>query len=191
MKKITMILSAVTLIACSCSNEQGKDSVEKADSTNKKNMETPSNQPVVTDEASSAFLVDAVNGGMTEVQLGEMAQQKAVNEKVKAFAGMMVHDHSNVNDQVKALAAQRNVTLPSMIGESKQKDVSGLAKKSGNDFDKAYMTEMVKAHESTIDMYEKADGKVNDTEVKTFIANTLPKVRAHLDSAKAIRKMIK
>lgn len=191
MKKITVVLSAITIIMWSCSNEKGKDSVEKADSANKAKVESPGNEPLATDEASSSFMVDAANGGMLEVQLGEMAQQKALDQRVKDFAAMMVHDHSGVNDQVKALAARRNVTLPSMVGEEKQKDIADLTKKSGREFDKSFMKKIVNDHESTINMFEKAETKVNDTEVKTFITNTLPKLRNHLDSAKVIQKALK
>ena len=50
---------------------------------------------------------------------------------------------------------------------------------------------MVKKHESTIDMYEKAVNKLNDGDVEAFITNTLPKVREHLNSAKAIKDLLK
>ena len=55
----------------------------------------------------------------------------------------------------------------------------------------SFMTAMVKKHEATIDMFEKAANDSKDSDVKTFINNTLPKVREHLDSAKAIRKELK
>ena len=53
------------------------------------------------------------------------------------------------------------------------------------------MTAMVKDHQEAIDLFEKASGNVKDSEVKTFIDNTLPKLRMHLDSAKAVQKAIK
>ncbi|HXR80973.1 MAG TPA: DUF4142 domain-containing protein, partial [Saprospiraceae bacterium] len=107
------------------------------------------------------------------------------------FGSMMVHDHSAANEKVKALAAQRNVTLPAAVSEESQKDIKDCSAKTGKDFDKAYMTAMVKKHEATIDMFEKAANDSKDSDVKTFINNTLPKVREHLDSAKAIRKNLK
>jgi putative membrane protein len=191
MKKVTAALLAMTVVICACNNES-KDSVEKADSANKANIDSPGvKRPVMADEETSSFLVKAANGGMTEVQLGQMAQQKGADQKVKDFAAMMVHDHSAVNEQVKALAAQRNVILPDSISDENKKEMNDLGKKIGRAFDKAYINAMVKGHESTIDLFEKAEEKVNDTEVRTFINNTLPKVRNHLDSAKAIQKSMK
>jgi len=184
----------MSLVTWACDNE-AKDPVEKADSINEAKIEkvdSQSTQPTVqADENTASFLVKAANGGMTEVQLGEIAQQKATNQKVKDFGSMMVHDHSAANEKVKALAAQRNVTLPAAVSEESQKDIKDCSAKTGKDFDKAYMTAMVKKHEATIDMFEKAANDSKDSDVKTFINNTLPKVREHLDSAKAIRKNLK
>jgi putative membrane protein len=191
MKKITSLLFAVCLFTWACNNET-KDSVEKADSTNQANLDSGNAQkPVVTDEATSSFLVEAANGGMAEVEMGKLAQQKGKAESVKNFGAMMVRDHSAAGDKVKNYASQRNVTLPAMMGDDMQKKMDDLNKKSGADFDKSYINGMVKDHETDIDMFEKAGDKVNDTEIKSFISGILPTLRMHLDSAKAIQKRLK
>jgi putative membrane protein len=123
--------------------------------------------------------------------LGELAQQKARNQKVKDFGSMLSKDHSGVNNQVKALAAQRYVTLPDSISDENKKTKEDLGKKSGADFDRSFMRAIVKDHEDDIDLFEKASGTVKDAEIKTFIDNTLPKLRNHLDSAKAVQKGLK
>lgn len=189
-KKSIAIALPFLLLAC---NNEGKDSVEKADSANEAKMDSNSttSQTLQTDEASSSFLVKAADGGMTEVRLGELGQQKASNTGVKRFASMMVHDHTGANDQVKTLAAQRNVTLPDAPASDNQKKVDDMAKKTGKDFDKSFMDAMVNDHEKTIDLFKDASGKANDADVKAFADNTLPKLQMHLDSAKAIRKMLK
>ncbi len=194
MKKVTAALFVAALFTWACNSNETKDSVEKADSTNQANIDSSGNssKPTVTADAeTSGFLVKAADAGMAEVQLGQSAQSKAVNPRVKDFAAMMVHDHSAANDQVKSFASQRSVVLPDSVGDAHKKTMNDLAKKTGKDFDKAYMDAMVKGHESVVDMFEKSADKVNDTEVKTFINNTLPTIKAHLDSAKAIRKALK
>ena len=191
MKTILFLLFAMSLLTWACDNE-AKDPVAKADSINEARIDSPGVQPgVVADESTASFLVKAANGGMTEVKLGELAQQKATSQKVKEFGSMMVHDHSAVNDKVKTLAAQRNVTLPTAVSEESQREINECSEKSGSEFDKAYIAAMVKKHEATIDMYENAANDAKDVEVKSFIDNTLPKVKEHLDNAKAIRKELK
>jgi putative membrane protein len=191
MKKRSLAF-ALPFLLLACNNE-GKDSVDKADSANAAKMDSNSttSQTLQTDEASSSFLVKAADGGMTEVRLGELAQQKASSKMVKDYGTMLIHDHSAANDKVKALAAQRNVTLPDGPGNENQESIDNLAKRTGKDFDKAFMDAMQRDHEKDIDMFKDASNKVNDADVKTFVNNTLPTLQMHLDSAKAIRKSLK
>ena len=189
MKKTSLLIAGATMFLFACNNES-KDSVQKADSANEQQRETMPENAVV-DESSSSFVVDAANGGMAEVELGKLGQEKASSQKVKDFAKMMVEDHTGVNGEVKALAAKKNITLPADITQDKKDKAADLSKKTGKDFDKAYMDVMVDEHESTISMFEKKSNDVKDAEVKALIDGTLPKLKSHLDMAKTIRDGLK
>ncbi len=54
-----------------------------------------------TTAADSMFVKKAAQGGLAEVELGQLATQKAANEEVKKFGQRMVDDHSKANDQLK------------------------------------------------------------------------------------------
>lgn len=191
MKTQKWFILAMTVGVLACNNE-ASDSVEKADSANQEKLDSPSvAQPIGADKESADFLVDAANMGMAEIELGKLAQEKARNQRVKDFGAMMVSDHTNASNEVMSLASQRNVTLPDSVSDKKRKDKEDLAKKSGADFDKAFMRKMVDDHNETIDLFQKASDNVKDNAVKTFVDNTLPKLRNHLDSAKAIQKGLK
>lgn len=191
MKAHKWLVFAAALGVMACNNE-ASDSVERADSANEAKLDSPSaTQSIGADEESASFLVKAANMGMAEVDLGKLAGEKARNQKVKDFGAMMVSDHTNANNEVKSLASQRNISLPDSVSDEKRKDKEDLAKKSGANFDKAFMEAMVDDHNETIDLFEKASNNVKDNTVKTFIDNTLPKLRNHLDSAKAIQKGLK
>jgi putative membrane protein len=189
MKKISLLLllalSAWTFQAC---NDEGKgsDSVENANETNE-TKETASTTP----EDDSEFLVEAASGGMMEVQAGELASTKAQHPRVKAFGAMMVRDHSKANEELKALAGSKNITIPTTPGEEHQKHVNELNQKSGKDFDDAYMSMMVDDHQEDVDKFEKASNNAKDAAVKAFAAKTLPVLRMHLDSAKAVNDGLK
>jgi putative membrane protein len=186
------IAFASVLAACNSNTDSAKDSVDVADSANKANMDSSTaQQPISTDAESSAFLVEAADGGMAEVHLGSLAQQQARYQGVKDFGSMMVRDHSAAGDKIKMLASQRNVTLPTTVSDKNQKMFDDLSKKKGADFDKAYMDHMVKDHEEDIDAFKKAADKVNDADVKALINATIPTLQTHLDSAKAVRKRLK
>lgn len=195
-KKLLFLLLPLALFACN--NGSNKDSEEKADSANEAksdsadNMDTTAggNAVMPVDESTAKFLVDVADVNMTEVQLGQIAKEKATNARVKNFADMMVTDHTNATNELKTLAASKNVTLPSAISDDHQRKIDNLNKKTGKDFDKAYMDMMEDGHESTISDFKKnTDNK--DADVKAFVNKTLPTLQMHLDSAKAIKKALK
>jgi len=197
MKKILIPLTAVFFLASCGNNASTKDSVEKADSANEQKADTSSNssaavkEPIKTDEESTSFLVKAANGGMAEVALAQLAKEKATDTAVQHFADMMIADHSAANEKVKALAAERNVTLPAAPSDDEQKKAADLGKKTGKDFDKDYVNAMVKGHEETLDLFKKVSGKTSDGAVKAFADNTIPTLEHHLMRIKDIKKGMK
>lgn len=141
-------------------------------------------------EEDSKFAVDAANGGLAEVQLGKIAQDKGSSPKVKEFAKMMVADHTKANDELKKLAESKNITLPTAAGEEMQKATADISAKNGNDFDKAYIAQMVKDHEKTVKLFEDGQKNVKDAEMKAFIGKTLPVLKTHLDHVKNLDKTV-
>jgi putative membrane protein len=195
MKKITCILlitcSAFVLNACN----SNKDSKEKADSTNTA-QDSIHNKQVGTGDWSisgpdAKFAVAAANGGMAEVELGKLAQEKAASQAVKDFGAMMVNDHSKANMEMKQLADSKKVVLPDSIGKDEQKLKQELATKSGADFDKAYVDAMVEDHKKDIAEFEEARGKVQYPEMQALIDKALPMLKMHLEAIQKIKSQIK
>jgi putative membrane protein len=184
MKKTLIVLSLAfpALMAC---NNNSKSTVEKADSINEVNRDSSSMTAI--DEAGSTFLTKIADAGMAEVEIATLAEQKAGPASVKSFAAMLVHDHTAVNQEVKTIASAKNVVLPDSISAEKRKDVDGLVQKKGTDYDKSFVNAMIDKHEGGISLFEKTLADTKDADVKTFINNTLPKLRMHLDSAKALK----
>jgi putative membrane protein len=191
-KKSLLYALPFLLFACNDEGKEIKDSVEVADSVNEMREEKADSTGVVqaADTETADFLVKAADGGMAEVKLGELAKQKAMLPKVKGMGDMMSTDHHKVNEEVKKLASQRNVSLPATIGDDKQKDIDAMAAKTGKDFDKAYVRYMIKDHEQDIALFKRAIDKVHDADVRTFANNTLPKLQEQLDSFKTVQKII-
>jgi putative membrane protein len=143
------------------------------------------------DKDDQEFLTKAAEGGIAEVNLGQLAASKATSDDVKTFGNQMVSDHGKANDELKNLAQQKNVVLPTGPGKEGEDANGKLSGKSGKDFDKAYMDDMVKDHEKDIKEFEKASKNAKDPDVKTWATNTLPTLKHHLDMAKATQKKIK
>jgi putative membrane protein len=144
-----------------------------------------SNVAVVQDN----FWVDAAQGGMAEVELAKLAQQKSQNAEVKKFAQMMITDHSKANDELKSIAAKKNITLPTDIGSHKS-TLDELSKLSGAEFDKEYVEAMVDDHEEDVEMFESKSSS-SDADIKSFASKTLPTLKKHLEAIKAIQSKMK
>jgi putative membrane protein len=128
----------------------------------------------------------AAVGGMAEVELGKLATEKASNDDVKKFGQRMVDDHSKANDQLKQLASQKGVTVPSDL-EAKDKALKDrLSKLSGTEFDRAYMKNMVRDHNKDVAEFRKESKSAKDNDLKNFASQTLPTLEDHLKQAKSI-----
>ncbi|MGN7823953.1 DUF4142 domain-containing protein [Chitinophaga sp. 22536] len=189
MKKVTLLATAVlgAWMLSSCNNNARNPQNEKPVDSAQDINETV--KPV--DNNSSEFAVKAANGGMMEVEMGKLAQEKAVNPRVKAFAAMMVSDHSKANDELKELAGKKNITLPAELSTETKDHMDKLSKKTGKDFDKDYMDMMVDDHDKDVKEFDKAANNLEDADLKSWASKTLPTLRTHQDSAKAIKSALK
>jgi putative membrane protein len=128
---------------------------------------------------------------MAEVALGKLASEKATNAQVKEFAQMMITDHTKVNDELTAIAKTKNITLPATVDEEHQKKMDDLSKKSGADFDKAYVNAMVDGHKKVLDMMKDEAKNGKDADLKAFAEKTAPAVQTHLDAINKIHDSMK
>ncbi len=133
-------------------------------------------------------MIEAASGGMYEVELGKLARQKAQTQAVKDFAPQMVTDHGKANEQLKALASAKGITLPATISDKHQKDYDNFTEKEAADFDKDYIDQMVKDHKKDVNAFEKAAKNLDDPDVKAFASNTLPTLKEHLTMAEQIQE---
>ncbi|MFB9841919.1 DUF4142 domain-containing protein [Mucilaginibacter ginsenosidivorans] len=195
MKRLSLIMMVVfTAFAFQACQNKAKDSTDSADSANM-TKDTSTNAAatggIAVDENDAKFVTTAANDGMTEVTLGKVAEQKAANSRVKGFADMMVTDHTKAGEALAALAKTKNITLPAAPNADSQKAIDDLSKKSGKDFDKAYVDAMVDGHEKAVKLFTDASENCKDADLKAFATNTLPTLKMHLDSIKAIKASMK
>lgn len=131
------------------------------------------------------FMMKAAQGGMMEVQVAQMAQQKAASDDVKQFARQLEQDHSKANDQLKKIAQERGVDLPNDIGQHQQ-HVAKLQNLSGEEFDRAFMKMQVQHHKKDINEFKKHANRSMDTNLKEFANAQLPVLQQHYERAQQI-----
>jgi putative membrane protein len=137
------------------------------------------------------FLREAAEGGQAEVELGQLAKQKAVDPSVKSFGDRMITDHSKANDELKSLASQKGATLPATLSHSERSSLDRLQKATGKDFDKEYVSTMVKDHKKDVKDFEDASKDLKDPDLKAFASKTLPTLQEHLRMAQDLENTVK
>jgi putative membrane protein len=195
MKNLFNLLVAtllVTAVSCNSNNTKAdsnaSNSTDAAVDSNKKELEAKDSTQVLDD---SKFAVEAANGGMMEVELGKLAQNKAIAADAAKFANMMVADHSKANNELKAIAGTKVITLPAILDNKTQKDYDDFSKMKREEFDKAYIEYMVKDHKEDIELFQKEADNGKVPELKAFAAKTLPILKHHLEMAEQASNTVK
>jgi putative membrane protein len=134
--------------------------------------------------SDSDFAKDAAQGGVADVKLGQLAQDKGTSDAVKEFGKRMVDDHSAANDKLKSIAQQESVNLPTNLNKKDQATYDKLSKLSGDAFDRAYARDMVKDHQDDIAAFRQEVSNGQDPQIKSFASGTLPTLQDHLKMAR-------
>jgi len=132
------------------------------------------------------FVHEAAIGGMAEVELGKLAQQKAQSADVKEFGQRMEQDHGAANQQLMAIASAKGIDMPKQLDRENKQLRDKLAKADGAAFDREYMQAMVKDHKKDIKEFEKQAKSGKDADLKNFAQTTLPTLKQHLQMAQEI-----
>jgi len=143
-----------------------------------------------TDSTGKSFIKDAYQDGLAEIKMGELGVGKTANPEVKNFAQRMIDDHTAANTELKSMADLKSVEVasgPSLMAQGKTKL---LDTKSGGDFDKAFVNDMVSDHEKAVKSFEKAATESSDPDVKAFANKTLPTLKSHLSMAQELQQKI-
>lgn len=190
MKKLNLIITAACAVMAmqACKNNAKSGATDSTTTITSDVTKTDSTTMAPVDTGDASFATKAAVGGMTEIALSKAAQQQATSQKVKDFASMMITDHTAAADKLSVIAKTKGITLPTAPDSTKQNIINNISKKTGKDFDKAYVDQMVKDHEETLDMFKKAQTSVKDTSLRAFFTNTTPVIQKHLDAIKAIKK---
>jgi putative membrane protein len=164
-------------------SDQDKAQGEKVKES-KSQARTPGPAKTTLANRDKQFVTKAASGGKLEVELGRLATERAASDDVKKFGQRMVDDHSKVNDQLMQLANTKGLTLSTELDPKHKATIDRMSKLSGADFDRAYMSEMVKDHTEDVALFERQSTQATDPEVKAFAEKTLPTLREHLQLAR-------
>jgi len=149
----------------------------------------PSTAPTSQDFAEKAFVTKALEGGAAEVQLGQLAQEKSQSNDVKQFGQKMVNDHSQMADKwLKPVAQKLGVSEPKGPSKKDKKEIAKLQALSGDDFDREYITMMVKDHQQDLKDFNDEAQAAQDPNVKQIAQQGSNIISQHLQLIEQIAK---
>jgi putative membrane protein len=137
------------------------------------------------DHRDTAFIKDASQGGLAEVEMGRVAEQQAQNPQVKQLGQRLVQDHSKANQQLMQIAQQEGVNLPADTSRKESHAEKQLQGKTGAAFDKAFVEHALTDHEKDIRKFQTELQNTQNPQLKAWIEQTLPSLRQHLEMARA------
>lgn len=137
------------------------------------------------------FVEEAAIGGMAEVELGQLASQRGQDPAVKDFGNRMVSDHTPANQRLMTIAATLGITPPDKLDFMHRHTSKKLAKADTQDFDEDYIDSQVKDHKKMIELMEDQAKDGQNSDLKQFASDMLPRVRDHLQMAEQIQQQLK
>jgi putative membrane protein len=185
-----LLMCGLTAVAQRPGGGSGGSQPNQGGSGGTMNSPTPNTTNTVapgeTSPQDRAFLKDALEGGMTEVQLAQVALQKTANSDVKQYAQRMVDDHTKMGDQLKPIAEQIGVKVPDGLSKKDKAMVAKLQALNGDEFDKAYMKGMVKDHKADLNDFRIEADQGSNVAVKDAATQGVQVIQQHLQVAEQI-----
>jgi putative membrane protein len=197
--RFLILLAALALVvAMSCKKTETDNTTSSTTDTTYTDTSATTTTTGTTSTAASTlsdddkeFATKAAQGNMSEVSLGSMAAQKGESADVKTFGNRMVNDHGKALDELKQLAQNKGITLPTDVSADQKATADKLSKYSGKQYDKAYADTMADDHEKDVKEFEKASKDAKDPDLKAWAAKVLPVIQDHLKMAKDMKSKLK
>ncbi len=140
--------------------------------------------------ADQQFVMNVAKDGMAEVELGRLAKEKATNDQVKQFGQRMVDEHGKANEELKKIASDKNITVPSETDAKHKATIDRLSKLTGDAFDRAFTQEMVSGHRKAVAAFRTESKSGKDAEIKAWAAKTLPTLEEHFKQIQDLSRSI-
>lgn len=193
------ILLSTTLLfalafASGCAGKKDSNAAAKdINETKIKNEVTANAQDATKGEQQeeSNYLVDLANTGLTEYELSKVAVDRATNPAVKAYAKDLVIQHAADEKDLRAMAQQKNLTLPTTLSRGSQDKLADLVdEKTGKDFDKKYIQQLQTINDKAIGDAKGIRDNTESNAMKAFINKILADDQTHKEKADKLEKQL-
>lgn len=150
-----------------------------------------SSRTAVASRQDRKFVEDAAIAGMAEIQLGQIATQRAQHPAVRDYGNQMVNDHTTANRRLMTIAATLGITPPEELDFRHRRMVKKLGKAEGREFDEDYIDGEVKDHKKMMEIMEEQISDGENPDLKQLATDMLPRIREHQQMAERLKEQLK
>jgi putative membrane protein len=147
------------------------------------------NSLVGASPSTADFVTQAAISDMFEIQSSQLAAERG-DDATKKFAQQMVADHQKTSSEMKTMVQGGKVqaTIPAALDSTHQSKLDKLKGLKGNDFNKQYHSDQVKAHKDAVDLFQRYAKGGDNAELKAWAGKTQPALEHHLQMAQQLDK---
>ena len=140
------------------------------------------------DNADAAAMKQLAQTSLAEIESGKLAAAKAQSPDVKQFGQKVAADHAKMLEDLRRLAKAKGVALPDALSLRDLVEKKKLERRSGAEFDRFYMQEMVKEIENDLKETQDLAAKAKDPDFRAAAAQANSRIREHLQLAQRIAR---
>lgn len=193
--KRTVLLAAVaaaTLTAAACQRQEDVADVGQTEPVNAAQDAAGAavgamSAATVGQMSTDAFVSNATESNVYEIEAGKIAQQKAQSAEVKAFGQQMVTDHMAMLNEMRPIITQAGFTPPDELDERRKGMLDNLRAASAAEFDRVYLDQQEAAHEEALTLMRGYGENGDNAALKDAAAKAAPKIQAHLDRVNQLK----
>jgi putative membrane protein len=170
-----LLVCGAILTACADDQMNGSD---------RQDMRTSDRQGSVS-KSDMEWVKTAASSGLFEVESSQLAVQRAMDDSgTRQFAQRMITEHTQANQELKALAQRKNIALSNTLMDRHQKMLDKLREADADNFAREYHAAQRVAHAEAVSHFEKGERDLEDAELKAYATRTLPVLKDHMKSLK-------
>ena len=139
-------------------------------------------QKAVSDQ-DRTFIEKATRGNLAEIKVGGLAVERGSSKSVRDFGQRLVDDHTKANEDLRTLAREKGVDVPTSVSPDQKAVYDRLSKLSGREFDQAFMKQMASDHKEAISLFNDQTKLGTDRDLKSFANRTLSTLKTHQNMA--------
>ena len=146
---------------------------------------TPATPSVNNDDRD--IMQDLAHAHHAELESARLALEKSKSERVRQFAQQMIDDHTQAQIDLQQLAQLKGVKLPQEANLAHKALSTAMRLLTADAFDRQYMTRMgINDNERTVELLQKGQKNVKDTELRTLLERQLAMAETHLMVARKL-----